>query len=293
VEYDTPEPNRSPDSGATGPAPSNSSWPTQPANQYPGNQGPRPAQGYPGNQRAYPGSPPPPPPAPAYGNAGYPPPGYGPYPYRPMKPFSGKAIASAVIGGAMLLFFPLGIIGNIVGGILGFSALKDTREDGGTHRGRGLAIGGIIGNAVVWLLSAGIVALIVFAISMGVKEQKRYQEQRRTDYAADQKADVDADLTTIAERLGLYYISNDHSLKPGGPIVNDGGTGGLYTEDSPKVEGALKINHLVRDIDLNQTTYSYKLTITGDTSAEIEYLSKHRILVVDDVATQSWHFKGP
>jgi hypothetical protein len=283
----TPEHNSAPN--PSGQAPSSPGG----ARPYPGNQQ-QPAGGqYPGNQAGYPSAPRPavpPPPPPAYG--AYPPPGQGPYPMRRLKPFSGKAIASAVVGGAMLVFFPLGIIGNIVGAILGFSALKDTKEPDGTHRGRGLAIGGIIGNIFVWLFTAGIGALIVFAIVMGVQEQERYQREHQAEREAQKKQNIDDDLTTIAERVNLYYIDNNNSLAPGGPVVKDGGAGGLYPENHPKVQGKLKIGDLVREYDLNNSAYSYKLTVTGEATAEIKYLSTGRTLLVDDAATRTWHFKG-
>lgn len=283
MDYETPPDDQaSPSDSSTGPQqPAQPYPPRQQANAYPGNQ-----QGYPGNAAGNQGYASPPPPG------AYPPPGYGGYAYAPVKPFSGKAIASAIIGGAMLLFMPIGIIGNIVGAILGFSALKDTNEHTGTHRGRGLAVGGIIGNIVMWLLSVGVVALFVFVFAMAATNMQQQNERHARDRVERQKREVDADLKLIQSRLNLYYIENESSLKPGGPIVNDGGSGGLYTEDHPRVLGSLKISDLVLQSDLENTLHSYKLTIKGDASAEIEYISTGRTLIVDDVAIMKWHFKG-
>ena len=271
--------------------------PQQPAQPYPGNRPQGPA--YPGNQQPYPGNrpsygggpasappPPPPPPPGAYGQ-----PGYGYQPFRPSKPFSGKATASTVIAGAMLIFFPLGIIGNIVGLVFGVMALKDTKEPGGTHRGRGLAMGGVIGNIVVWLMSVVICAAVGFAIFMAVEDAQRNRRNYQVEREQQKKENVDEDLLKVAERLNLYYIENQNSLAPGGPVVNDGGRGGLYPENHPKVQGVLRMDDLVRDFDLNESVYSYKLTVTGETTAEIEHLSTKRVLIVDDVGRQLTHFK--
>lgn len=84
--------------------------------------------------------------APPYG--GYPPPGYG---ATPPSHMSGLAIASLVC--SLVGLFLLGIPA-VVGIILGFVARSRIKRSGGTERGAGMALAGIIiGFAVVALIA--------------------------------------------------------------------------------------------------------------------------------------------
>jgi hypothetical protein len=131
--------------------------PQQPGQSY-GQQPGRPLQPY-GQQ---PGQPPQP-----YGyQAPYASPYQSPYGVAPMEPL---AIASiSVAGGAALLSFFLTFlgVGAVVGAILGLVALSRIKRTG--HRGRGLAIAGVIvGFAVTAIaLLIMIVVAVLFAVAV-------------------------------------------------------------------------------------------------------------------------------
>ena len=115
---------------------------------------PGPPAGYP---PAYPGSPgafgPPvgyPPPLPPAGYGGYPPPFPEPYdPYRPAVPVgtNGKAIAALILS---IVGLPLCGVSAIVGMVLGFIAMGETKRTG--QSGYGMALAAVIIGAVVLVL---------------------------------------------------------------------------------------------------------------------------------------------
>lgn len=249
---------------------------------------PRSQQPYPQRpaQPQYPGSYPPP---------GYPPQGqpygqpYGqqpaaPYPYPQMQPFSTKAIISIVCAGVSVFFWPLGPLTGIGGLITGFMGMKESKQPGGTHRGWGLALAGTIISGLMFLVSLGLIALMGFAFFMAAEQQDRFHAQAQENRSR-------ADMELIKERMNLYFIENNQSLAPGGPVVKDGWEGGLFPENHPKVQGELKLTDLVREIDLQGSLSDYRLSITSTKSAEITHTSSGAKLVISDFKSDRWRFE--
>jgi hypothetical protein len=99
-----------------------------------------------------PPQPPQPPPAPPAG-------GQTPYQPRQAAPTNGLAIASLV---SSIAGFFCGV-GYIVGIVLGFIAMKQIDESGGTQQGRGLALAGVIIGFVA--IGIGVLVLIIVLIA--------------------------------------------------------------------------------------------------------------------------------
>lgn len=253
----------------TGPQPSSpGNYPgNQPggAQQYPGN----PQQGYPGAQQGY-GAP--------YGQAGY------QRPYRPQKPYSNKAIVSLVMGIAGLFFAPLGLITGIIGGILGWMGLKDCREPEGTHRGRGLAIGGLVTSLFSFLVGVTVVLAFV-GLFYAIEQEQSQMAERRAEESAR------SDMYTISDRLEIYYIDNGRSLGPGGPEVKDAWDGGLLPENTPRVQGELKTEHLVRDYDLMNYVEDYELKVLSDKSVTVTCRKAGLKMVIDNMESNYPRFE--
>lgn len=106
---------------------------------------------------SYPPEPPP---------AGY---GYGPHYGPPVMPTNGKATAALVTGVATLVLSlcPLVGLGGVVAIILGVRARNQIRMSGGTQRGDGLALGGIITGAIALTIGLLVLVVIVVAIVAG------------------------------------------------------------------------------------------------------------------------------
>ncbi|MBZ0135543.1 MAG: hypothetical protein K8I27_04105 [Planctomycetes bacterium] len=222
--------------------------PYGPRPEYPGNQGPRPAQ-YPGPNQA----------PPNYQSYGY------QQPYAPLKPFSNKAIVSIVCGGVSVLFWPVAPITGLVGAIIGFMGMKDSKEPGATHRGWGLALAGVIVSAGMFVIGLGLVALFVWVFAFAKDQADRMDRDRTVrmqEYAYEEDAREDMDL--ISRRIQTYCVDNGGSLAPGGPLVRDYPDGGLIPEDHLKVEEPLQIKHLVYDDELLNPAGDYELKISSD-----------------------------
>lgn len=232
-------------------------YPPQPgANQA------RPAQ-YPGNNygapQGYPQSPQP------YG----PPPGqYAPYPVQPSKQTSGKAIAALVISLVCVFFWPISILAGPVGFFLGMKGMKESKQPGGKFQGYGLAMAGTIVSSIMFMVSLGIGVLFIalFAFAASADRHGPYDHQPGVQQYEDSR--VDSDLKIIEDQLWLYYVENQKSLGPGGPVVSMG-DGGLYAEDHPRVTGTLKITDLVQDHHLDRLIGDYSLTIVNEKRAVI------------------------
>lgn len=191
-------------------------------------------------------------------------PGRNAAPYaRPReKPVSTKAIVSLVMGIASLFLMPLGVIFGLVGIVLGWLGMRETAEPDGTHRGRGLAVGGLITSIAVWVINALFVGFLVFVVFNAIEQTENARHEYRQERTSE-------DLRLIGERLELYYTENARSLAPGGPVVKDGWGGGLLPENTPRVEGELRVEHLVREYDLNGYMSDYELSVRGESSAVI------------------------
>lgn len=241
-----------------------------------------PRQGYPGYgpQGA---SPYPPAPGPVAAPYGAPPPGYPPYQVQPSKPMSGKAIASLVCGLVSVFMWPLAVVGGPAALALGWMSMKETGPHG-DKGGRGLAIGGMIAGSLMFLVALAIGGVLIFAFTFAERQQSRIE----AELATERQRYADSDLRLIRDRLNLYYIENNRSLKPGGPIVVDGWEGGLFDENSPRVTGKLELKHLVREDDLVQQMREYELVIEGDSKAKIRNRDKGRELVIEDAGSDRY-----
>lgn len=235
---------------------------------------PRPAQPqYPG---AYP------PPSQPYGQS------YGqqpasPYPYPQMQPFSTKAIISIVCGGVSVFFWPLGPLTGIGGLITGVMGMKESKQPGGTHRGWGLALAGTIISSLMLVVSLALIGLFVALFFMAAEQQEQRTTQRQENRAR-------ADFDVIKERMKLYFIENNKSLGPGGPVVKDGWEGGLFPENHPRVEGKLRLTDLVRETDLRGSLFEYQLDVTGAKSAVITHTASGATMTITDVERDSWRY---
>lgn len=106
--------------------------------------------------------PPPPgfPPPQGYGYGyGYPagPPGYG---YVPVEKTNGLAVASLVCS----FFFWLWGLGSILAIVFGFIARSQIKRTGGTQKGAGLALAGIIIGFATLVLGAIVIAVVVAVV---------------------------------------------------------------------------------------------------------------------------------
>ncbi|MCB9936290.1 MAG: DUF4190 domain-containing protein [Planctomycetes bacterium] len=207
-----------------------------------------------------------------------------PYPYQQLQPFSVKAIISMVCGGVSVLFWPLGPLTGIAGTILGFLGMKESKQPGGTHRGWGLALAGLITSLIMFVISLGVYAIMGFAFTMAMDEQERMKSERM-----ESRTRQDMDL--IKERLKLYYIENSSSLEPGGPVVKDGWDGGLFPDNHPKVTGKLKLTDLVRATDLQNSLSEYSLEISGRQSAAISHTNSGARLIIDSLDNDRWRYE--
>lgn len=206
--------------------------------------------------------------------------------YTPSKQTSGKAIASLVIGLGSLFMIPVGIIGNIVGLVLGISALKDTREPDGTHKGHGLAVGGIISNIAVWLISVAFVGLFVWIFVYAF-------DQAETSMQRAQESFAESDLELIHDRLKVYHIENSGSLGPGGPVLAYGDwDGGLVPDDHPRVTGTLTVSDLVHSWELSNMPSQYRIEVKGK-GAVIHHDRSQLKLVITSFQPDEWQFERP
>lgn len=255
--------------------------------QNPGPQGAQPPQNAPQQpypqrpaQPQYPGSYPPP--AQPYGQP------YGqqlaaPYPYPQMQPFSTKAIISMVCAGVSVFFWPLGPLTGTGGLITGFLGMKESKQPGGTHRGWGLALAGTIISGLMLVVSLALIGLFVALFFVAAEQQEQRVTQRLENRAR-------ADFEVIKERMKLYFIENNQSLGPGGPVVKDGWEGGLFPENHPRVEGELKLTDLVREHDLRGSLFDYQLDITGAKSAVITHTASGATMTISDVEKDTWRY---
>lgn len=238
------------------------------------------------NRAAYPGYGPAQAPS---GQPGYPPQGPQPYGAPPgyamaaAKPTSGKSLASIILMGISIFFWPVAIITGPAAFITGWLALKETAPTG-PKTGRGLAIAGMIGGSIMFLACIALGAVMVFAFALVGDAGKRMEEAR----AHEESRQADDDLKLIQERVKLYYVENNRSLEPGGPIVTDGGRHGLYSDKSPRVRDQLKLEDLVMSADLNKPMAFYELRLTGPKSVLIVSTIAKRELEVADLDTEKY-----
>ena len=108
-----------------------------------------------------PPAPPPygPPTAPPGWGHGYPP-AYPAYGYAPVPRTNGLAVASFVCS----LFFRLYGIGAVLAVVFGFVARYQIKRSGGTQKGKGLALAGIVIGLVSLIAIAVVVAIVVAAV---------------------------------------------------------------------------------------------------------------------------------
>jgi hypothetical protein len=251
--------------------------PQQPGNDYPGYRpadsgsgsrapAPRPVgPGIPPGYAPYPGQAP-------YGQ-------YPPHPYPPQKPFSTKAIVAMVLGGVSVLFWPLGPLTGLAGVIFGVLGMKESKEPGGTHRGWGLALGGLLTSAFMFLVSIALFGLMVWVFSMAEENRTRMRTERH-------ETEARADLMLIRDRLKLYAIENNNSLAPGGPVVRDGWSVS-YDENSPRVIGIVKVSDLVREVELDRTLSEYSLELKGERGATVRNNTTGTTMTLPDVLNES------
>lgn len=256
----------------SGPRPAAAMPPAPPPPGYgaPGYGGPYPGYGVPGYG------------APGYGMPGQPfSPGYGvPRPFPLAKPYSGRAIASLVMGIANFMFLITAPVVAPIGFIVGWLALKETRDDG-PRQGRGLAVGGMAINGVALLVCVVVGLAIGGAIFAAEKERQQRQERW-----------VESDFDTIRARLQIYYERNNNSLGPGGPVLATNSIRYDYSNRAPreegKVAGTLSLRHLVTEVDLLGSVSEFTLTITGTASAVVRHNPSGREMRVIDIGSDNY-----
>lgn len=213
---------------------------------------------YPPPPGAYPGN--------AYPQSAYPQSYQQPaFQYQPLKPFSTYAILSMVMGGVGFLMMPLGALTGPLGILFGFIGMKEGRDNGGTHRGRGLAIGGLILSVISTLFSVALVVFFVWLFTFVDEHASQFPQEPLESF----RYDVDEDLELFEDRLRLYYIENLRSFSPGGPMVAGRRDGETAISELPRIEGELKISDLVHSTELNNTLTDYTLEIIDNDKANI------------------------
>jgi hypothetical protein len=244
------------------PRPQSSGWGSHnQANQYPGNAGV------------------PQPPASPYG----PQPGYGPPPQYPQpRPFSTKAIVAMVCGGLCVLLWPISLIAGPVGMITGWLGMKESKGPGATRQGWGLALAGLILSACMFLLSLLFGGLMFWVFTRVEDAQERMQVEAQQHSARH-------DMQLMRDRLEIYFYENGNSLGPGGPLVRDNPGGGLFADDHPRIQGPLKIEHLVYRHEIVNGVNEYTLDVLSDKGYRIRHNSSGEAMTVRDV--HSGHFE--
>jgi hypothetical protein len=189
--------------------------------------------------------------------AGVPPQAYGQAPYPARKPttilgiLSLAAIAVALMAGVISfgIFSPPFLL---AGSILGYLGMRETAA-WGKKSGRGLAVGGTIGNLVLLVLNVGVLLLGFFALQGAVKDEQKTLHARQ-------------DAAAIVKGLTAYQQAKG-DLLPGGPQIRHG----ARTEVA--VTGfQLTVADLVSPAELKNPITEYSITITGD-SASITWSS--------------------
>ncbi|CAG0988423.1 hypothetical protein PLCT2_02327 [Planctomycetaceae bacterium] len=210
----------------------------------------------------------------------YAPPPYGPpqgyYPPTAPKPLSGLAVASVVCGIANPVicvgapfFAPLGLA---LGGI----ALKQT-DGSRSHRGRGLAIAGVVLNAF-GLVIAGLV-LFYFSTQL-------YTAQANESVL--QAGKIDEDMYFIQERLRTYWRANGDSFGSGGPrLAGEKSRFARPAANAPKVTGTLQVSDLVVQDDLMHPLNDFSISATGPKSAVIRHAPSGRELRISNIDTRT------
>ncbi|MBV6514430.1 MAG: hypothetical protein HPKKFMNG_00054 [Planctomycetes bacterium] len=182
------------------------------------------------------------------------------------KPQSGKAVGSLICAGVGLVGGVLcGVLGIavLVGIVLGALAIAETGPNG-SRTGRGLAITGTVINVV----------LLLGAVAAGFAWYHYVSQQSRQNLEVD-AAQLREDFELIRSRLKTYYERNNQSLAPGGPRLAEHGKPGISNgapgEALGVVQGALKINDLVWDGELNEYAGNFELTVTGSASCTVRF----------------------
>jgi hypothetical protein len=257
--------------------------PSDPGGNYPGNRPPTGPQGRTFNPAppGYPANTPPYPAAPGYPQAAPQPYGQQQLPpqYAQMKPFSTKAIIAMVLGGVSVFCLVAPLTG-VAGGILGYLGMRESKEPGGTHRGWGLALAGLILSGVMFLAGVAYYGMVVFAF-VTLEEQ----QQRHMTYVDESEARTD--LTLIAERLQLYAIENGNSIQAGGPVVRDGWSSS-YGNDASRVKDRLQLTDLVREMELERPLSEYSLEVTSRSTATVRNDTTGTTLIVTNAAKNEW-----
>ncbi len=144
------------------------------------------------------------PPPPGYRPMGYGAPGYGPAGYGPMAPYgpyrrtNGLAIAGLVCS----FFFFLGLP-SLLAIIFGFIAVSHIRSSGGTQKGTGLAISGIVIGFIGLML-----VLVAVAIPTFIGVQGNYQR----------RVAAQATLLNALAAARSYYGLHETWVPPSGPL---------------------------------------------------------------------------
>jgi hypothetical protein len=135
-----------------------------------------------------------------YGHA--PQPQYGAPTWAKPKPTSGKAIASLVIGCVCVFMWPVSILAAPVGLVLGWMGLRESTPPGESHGGRGLAIGGLVLNSVMFVITLLMVALFVFMFAMIEATEYEPMPVPETERSGSFKAEHDA--LDLSQPLGRW-----------------------------------------------------------------------------------------
>lgn len=174
--------------------------------------------------------------------------------WRAPVPVSGKAVASLVCGvGGLVICVLLAPVGLVLGAI----AMGETGREG-TRGGRGFAIAG----TVVSLLAI-VGNIIVFGFFFGVMPGM-LEDEFKPD--AEQ---LNADAKLIVERVQEYYLNNNDSLGPGGPVLGmpeDGYDSGYDTApavEDGRVAGSLEIEHLMNPGESHHYQSMWSLAVTS------------------------------
>jgi hypothetical protein len=210
------------------------------------------------------------------------------YQYQPLKPFSTYAILSMVMGGVGFVMAPLGALTGPLGVLFGFIGMKEGRENGGTHRGRGLAIGGLIVSVISTLFSVGLIVFFVWLFTF-VEEHAQHTPHPVLESF---HYEVDEDLELFEKRLRDYYVENLRSFSPGGPMVAGRRDGETAISELPRIEGELKVSDLVHATELNNTLTDYTLDIFDNDRVNVTCHAAGRRLKVEYAESRNYTIGG-
>jgi hypothetical protein len=202
------------------------------------------------------------------------------------KPISGKAVTSIIMAGTGIVFWPLIVVLSPIGIVTGWLGMRETKGPGAPRTGRGLAIGGIVSNAVMLVCMATAIGLLVLLFT-SIDSSSKYGYEDEAEYQFKSHRDVGEDMRELADRALLYYRENDESFGSGGPDLSYWRGYQASTESCPRIDSSLSIRDLVARYGLYNERHEYALELIDPHTIVLRHESGYYETTVNG-ATQSW-----